>query len=65
MIGHRYNNAYNIVFIILCTIQLQKFGGDVQSAVMRAAEIVNGIDSVRKKNCMFSVCMCIWCNHKW
>eukprot|EP00731_Ephydatia_muelleri_P037127 Em0399g1a len=26
--------------------QLQRFGGDVQSAVMRAAEIVNGIDTL-------------------
>ena len=38
--------------IIFCIIQLQRFGGDVQSAVMRAAEIVNGIDSVR--NCLYT-----------
>ena len=40
--------------IIFCIIQLQRFGGDVQSAVMRAAEIVNGIDTVR--NCLYSRC---------
>lgn len=61
--GNKLENSYHIVTIniSLYSIQLQNHSGDVQATVMRATEIVNGINSVSKHG-VYTLLSAWWLN---